>query len=790
MTFAPARLDPMELVHASIGRGQEGGPAGLRGLLEVLARQVGAEACVLWAEATRKSGAPTVRLLARAAWVAGDAHGFLPPDLPLARSVTGEAILRQEPRRVAVDDPHLAFGAELARQGVHEMVAIPLRLGGTRATVNLYFPDRVRDPDALLAELAVLPTLLPALYEAVRDRGAVRLLNDFEQDVRDSAAPVVQDQEAAEQGWRARLAERLVAHAARLFDAFEVSTFLQQDLRHGGRWSLVASTVPARVRRCEYREDQGGTGITTWVLRERRAVRIFDKVRMARDADDLADRYEGLTWDDSLEIRPLLQEQLGVGPDAIPPVSAMVVPVHSGGRFLGALRVCAPRHPPFYFAEDDLRNLEVAAAQLGGVWGASLERSEARRLAEEWSDVARTLARESENVARNPAQSRAGQQAAMVALASRVVSGAHAAIGRRLDGDLRLERLDVSATTNPGLPLPTSGPSAGAEALQKGQSIAVPADDPRYEPLVPDMRWQLSAPIALGRHQYGVIDVYTRDRAGFTPAAQDYVMPLLGTHLALSRRLSQVVRDLEARQKDEALAYQDLAHQLKTPINQAILRASKLLKMLGASELTLYDLDAIRSEAVQVRGLFRRARRVAQSLRVLADHAQKKALALHLEPMEVHRISRLLGLAAADGSLQARRIRVRVEVDEEAVKALFEQGVTALVDYDLLEQCVYNVLDNAIKYSWRGERVTMSVERAGTAGLALLFRNKGIALAVEDLPRAKTRGWRSEAAEAITGAGSGLGLWIVDQVMAVHNGTLDLRPTVGDVTEVCLCFPG
>jgi signal transduction histidine kinase len=69
-------------------------------------------------------------------------------------------------------------------------------------------------------------------------------------------------------------------------------------------------------------------------------------------------------------------------------------------------------------------------------------------------------------------------------------------------------------------------------------------------------------------------------------------------------------------------------------------------------------------------------------------------------------------------------------------------------------------------------------------------RNEGIRLRAAEVERARERGWRSEEAASTTGEGSGIGLWIVDQIMKALGGELRISPTsADDLTDVRMLFP-
>jgi hypothetical protein len=71
----------------------------------------------------------------------------------------------------------------------------------------------------------------------------------------------------------------------------------------------------------------------------------------------------------------------------------------------------------------------------------------------------------------------------------------------------------------------------------------------------------------------------------------------------------------------------------------------------------------------------------------------------------------------------------------------------------------------------------------------ITFRNKGLRILPQDVPKCVERGWRGDAARRVTGSGSGVGLWLVFHVMRAHNGELLVLPTTPDGwTEVKLLF--
>ena len=88
-----------------------------------------------------------------------------------------------------------------------------------------------------------------------------------------------------------------------------------------------------------------------------------------------------------------------------------------------------------------------------------------------------------------------------------------------------------------------------------------------------------------------------------------------------------------------------------------------------------------------------------------------------------------------------------------------------------LQQVVYNVIDNAIKYTPRGGEVSVEVSRSGKRAL-ISVHDTGIGIPQEDLPHIFDRFYRVDKARSRETGGTGLGLSIVKQIVLLHGGDI------------------
>jgi signal transduction histidine kinase len=94
------------------------------------------------------------------------------------------------------------------------------------------------------------------------------------------------------------------------------------------------------------------------------------------------------------------------------------------------------------------------------------------------------------------------------------------------------------------------------------------------------------------------------------------------------------------------------------------------------------------------------------------------------------------------------------------------------------------VLDNAIKYSAVGERITVKLW-AGERKAFVEILDQGRGIPPEDLENVKVKFFKSRNSVR----GSGIGLALVDSIMTALDGTLDITSTLGRGTVITLGLP-
>ena len=110
-------------------------------------------------------------------------------------------------------------------------------------------------------------------------------------------------------------------------------------------------------------------------------------------------------------------------------------------------------------------------------------------------------------------------------------------------------------------------------------------------------------------------------------------------------------------------------------------------------------------------------------------------------------------------------------------------GVKSIVD-----EMVFNLVDNAVKYNKQNGRVTVTVD-SSSDGTALTVTDTGIGIPQADVDRVFERFSRVDKSHSKEIGGTGLGLSIVKHGAAFHNAKVSLQSTEGEGTTVRLVFP-
>jgi len=109
-------------------------------------------------------------------------------------------------------------------------------------------------------------------------------------------------------------------------------------------------------------------------------------------------------------------------------------------------------------------------------------------------------------------------------------------------------------------------------------------------------------------------------------------------------------------------------------------------------------------------------------------------------------------------------------------------------DHSKLQQVVYNLMENAVKYTQDGGMVTVTLQRKGKDAV-LAVQDNGPGIPAEHLPHIFDRFYRVDKARSRDAGGTGLGLSIVHQLVMLHGGEIHVESEVGKGTTFIVQLP-
>jgi two-component system, OmpR family, sensor histidine kinase TctE len=230
--------------------------------------------------------------------------------------------------------------------------------------------------------------------------------------------------------------------------------------------------------------------------------------------------------------------------------------------------------------------------------------------------------------------------------------------------------------------------------------------------------------------------------------------------------LNRLFAALRAGTQSQQQFIANTAHQLRTPITGM----QAQLEVLAAEPAA----QPIRE----------RVRTLQEAIKQLA-HTSNQLLALARADPSANFVAKtqVVDLGALAGEITARYV-------DRALMANIDLGVeTASVsigaDPSLIDDLLSNLLDNALKYTPAGGRVTVSVAAPNYKAL-IAVEDSGPGIPEDERQRVRQRFYRSPNSP---GHGSGLGLAIVDEIAKLYGATLSIGSPAGGGTRITVQFP-
>ena len=240
----------------------------------------------------------------------------------------------------------------------------------------------------------------------------------------------------------------------------------------------------------------------------------------------------------------------------------------------------------------------------------------------------------------------------------------------------------------------------------------------------------------------------------------------------------------------------NVAHDLRTP----------LARLRGAAELALQAGADPAAAREALADCVEESERVLNMLNTLMDitEAETGMMKLHREPVDLCQLAREV-IELYEYVAEEKKIVVHADVphsgpgpndqspapspipwERAGVRDSPQSPVIASVDRTRMRQVFANLLDNAIKYTGEGGRVTVSIREEPNQAIAS-FRDTGIGIPVEEQDKIWWRLYRGDKSRSQRGLG--LGLSLVKAVVEAHGGEVSVSSEVNKGSEFKVRLP-
>jgi K+-sensing histidine kinase KdpD len=216
-----------------------------------------------------------------------------------------------------------------------------------------------------------------------------------------------------------------------------------------------------------------------------------------------------------------------------------------------------------------------------------------------------------------------------------------------------------------------------------------------------------------------------------------------------------------------------VSHDIRTPLSMIMGYAGRIAESEAASKSIREQAEIVRKQSVKIKEL-------VQDLNLVSQ------LEYEMQPLhkEVVRLSKLLRSYVADllntGISDSYNIGIEIAPDAE--------NVVLECDARLISRAVNNLVQNSMKHNPQGCEICLSLT-ASQSHLILAVTDNGTGLSAEKLQELEEKPHYMESTDERLDLRHGLGLLIVQQVAAAHNGSFKLTNVFPKGCEAAIIFP-
>ena len=239
-----------------------------------------------------------------------------------------------------------------------------------------------------------------------------------------------------------------------------------------------------------------------------------------------------------------------------------------------------------------------------------------------------------------------------------------------------------------------------------------------------------------------------------------------------NEELARLYEQLQELDNLKTQFFSNVSHEFRTPLT---LMLAPLEDLLAKPEGTLPPEDRAQLAMVQRNGL-----RLQTLVNTWLDFSR-------LEAGRAQAVYEPVDLAAFSAELASA---FRAAIEQAGMRLIVDcppLPEPVYVDRGMWETTVLNLLSNALKFTWEGQ-IEVVLRQVGEAA-ELAVRDTGTGIAPEEVPRLFERFHRVQGARGRTHEGTGIGLAMVRELVALHGGTVRVESVYGQGSTFTVLVP-
>ncbi len=238
----------------------------------------------------------------------------------------------------------------------------------------------------------------------------------------------------------------------------------------------------------------------------------------------------------------------------------------------------------------------------------------------------------------------------------------------------------------------------------------------------------------------------------------------------LMREMNIMGQSLAANDSIQRSFVANVSHELKTPMTSISGFVDGILDGTIPKSKERYYLQLVSEEV----------KRLSRLVRSMLNLSKIEAGEMQLNKTEFNILDTVIQVVLS--------FEDRIEQNNIEIRGLDIEPVYVSADEDLIHQVLYNLIENAVKFTNERGYIAFDIYRRGSM-VYVGVQNSGVGLTKNELENVFKRFYKSDRSRGLDKTGFGLGLYIVRSIVATHGGEVEVESIEGEYCRFTVSLP-